>query len=169
MNKTLNKTLMGFAATTVALLFTGTVAFAAGSSSRPAKDTKPGVSEYNSGVNLMKKGKYEKAETKFKAALKKNPNMAEAHNNLGYSLRKQGPQNFDEALSHYNDAIRLKSNLAEAYMYRGVLYMLMGNEDKALADHRKLTKLDRRLADALQAAIASGEEPAGLDGLARKW
>jgi len=50
-----------------------------------------------------------------------------------------------------------------------VLHMLMGNEDKALADHRVLTGLDRKLADALQAAIASGEEPEGLDGLAKKW
>ena len=164
----MNKILIGLTATAVALVFSGTV-FAAGSSPKPKSDRRPGVSEYNSGVKLMQKGKYEKAQKKFEAALKKNPNMAEAHNNLGYSLRKQGPQNFDEALSHYNDAIRLKSNLAEAYMYRGVLYMLMGNEEAALQDHKKLTKLDRRLADALQAAIASGEEPPGLDGLAKKW
>jgi len=165
----MNKILTGLTATAVAFLFLGTQAFAAGSSPKPKKDSRPGVSEYNSGVKLMQKGKYEKAEKKFKAALKKNPNMAEAHNNLGYSLRKQGSQNFSEALNHYNDAIRLKSNLAEAYMYRGVLYMLMGNEEEALQDHKKLTKLDRRLADALQAAIASGEEPPGLDGLAKKW
>jgi len=165
----MNKMLMGLTATAVALLFFGTHVFAAGSSPKPKRDTRPGVSEYNDGVKLMQRGKYEKAEKRFKAALKKNPNMAEAYNNLGYSMRKQGPQNYDEALSNYNRAIQIKSNLAEAYMYRGVLYMLMGNEDKALADHRKLTQLDRKLADALQAAIASGEEPDGLDGLAGKW
>ena len=153
----------------VALAFSGSVALAAGSSSRPAKDTRPGVSQYNSGVKLMKKGQYQKAQEKFQAALAKNPNMAEAYNNLGYSLRKQGPENFDEALRHYNRAIELNVNFAEAYMYRGVLYMLMGNEDKALEDHRTLTRLDRKLADALQAAIASGEEPDGLEGLARSW
>jgi hypothetical protein len=49
------------------------------------------------------------------------------------------------------------------------LHMLMGNEDKALEDHRTLTKLNRKLADALQAAIASGEEPDGLEGLAKSW
>ena len=153
----------------VALLFLAAEVFAAGSSSAPAQDTRPGVSQYNSGVKLMQKGKYEKAAKKFEAALKKNPTMAEAHNNLGYSLRKQGTENFDRALSHYNRAIELKSDLAEAYMYRGVLHALMGNEAKALEDHGKLTRLDRRLADALQAAIASGEEPEGLDGLAKKW
>jgi hypothetical protein len=54
-------------------------------------------------------------------------------------------------------------------MYRGVLHALMGNEDKALEDHRKLTDLDRELANALQATIASGEEPEGLTGLVKTW
>ena len=144
-------------------------AFAAGSSSKPVSDTRPGVVDYNDGVKLMKQAKYDRAEKKFAAALKKNPEMAEAHNNLGYSLRKQGTNNYDKALSHYNQAIELKPDLAEAYMYRGVLFMLMGQEAKALEDHRQLTRLDRDLADALQAAIASGEEPDGLDGLAKSW
>jgi tetratricopeptide (TPR) repeat protein len=153
----------------VALAFSGSVALAAGSSSRPAKDSRPGVAQYNSGVELMKRGKYQEAQAKFESALERNPDMAEAHNNLGYSLRKQGSENYDEALSHYDRAIELDRKLAEAYMYRGVLHMLMGNEDKALADHRALARLDRDLADALQAAIASGEEPDGLEGLARSW
>lgn len=161
--------LTGLIATSVALLFFGAEAFAAGSSSAPAKDTRPGVSHYNAGVKLMKQGKYEKAAAKFEAALNKNPKMAEAHNNMGYSLRKQGARYFERALSHYNRAIELKSKLAEAYMYRGVLHALMGNEGKALEDHAKLTRLDRRLADALQASIASGEEPDGLDGLIKTW
>lgn len=156
-------------ATIVAWLFFATAAYSAGSSSRPTSDSRPGVSQYNSGVKLMQKGKYAKAQKKFEAALKKNPNMADAYNNLGYSLRKQGPANFDKALRNYNRAIELDSQLAEAYMYRGVLHMLIGNEAKALEDHKSLTKLNRQLADALQAAIASGEEPDDLDGLAKKW
>ncbi len=150
-------------------LFLGTGALAAGSSPKPADETSPGIEPYNSGVRLMKQGKYEKAAKKFEAALKKKPNLAEAHNNLGYALRKQGPQNFDRALSHYNQAITLNSKLVEAYMYRGVLHALMGNEAKALEDHQKLSQLDRGLADALQAAIASGEEPDDLNGLINTW
>lgn len=165
----MKKILTGILATSAVLLFLGAEAFAAGSSSAPSRDTRPGVSQYNSGVKLMKKGKYEKAAQKFEAALEKNPNLAEAHNNLGYSLRMQGTANYERALSHYNRAIGLKSNLAEAYMYRGVLHALMGNEAKALEDHSKLTGLNRGLADKLQAAIASGEEPDGLDGLAKTW
>ena len=156
-------------ASLVVMLAFGGHAFGAGSSSKPASDSRPGVSDYNAGVKLMKQGKYDRAERKFSAAVKKNPKMAEAYNNLGYSIRKQGDQNYKEALSHYNKAIELKPDLAEAYMYRGVLYMLMDQESKALEDHRQLTNLDRNLADALQAAIASGEEPDGLDGLAKSW
>ena len=161
--------LIRIATTALALVFSGTVALAAGSSPMPAKDTRPGVAEYNAGVKLMKAGKYEKAQSKFEAALAKNPNMAEAHNNLGYSLRKQGPQNYEKALGQYDRAIELNDKLAEAYMYRGVLYVLMGNESKALQDHRVLTGLNRKLADELQATIASKEEPQGLDGLAKSW
>ena len=165
----MNPILIRITTTVVALTFSGTLAFAAGSSPKPAEDKRPGVSQYNSGVKLMKQGKYKKAQAKFESALAKSPNMAEAHNNLGYALRKQGSSNYNEALSHYDRAIELNANLAEAYMYRGVLHMLMGNEVKALEDHRTLTGLDRKLADALQAAIASGEEPDGLEGLAKTW
>ena len=165
----MRKILMRITIAFVVLAFSGTAALAAGSSSRSTRDTRPGVAQYNSGVKYMKKGKYEKAQAKFEAALAKNPNMADAHNNLGYSLRKQGPENYQEALRQYDRAIELNPKLAEAYMYRGVLHMLMGNEDKALEDHRTLTRLDRKLADALQAAIASSEEPDGLEGLAKKW
>jgi tetratricopeptide (TPR) repeat protein len=161
--------LIRVAATVVALLYFAAPAFAAGSSSKPATDRRPGVAEYNAGVKLMKQGRYADAQAKFEAALSKNPRMAEAYNNLGYSLRKQGSANYQVALSHYNRAIELDPQLAEAYMYRGVLHMLMGNEAQALEDHRALTSMNRDLADALQAAIASGEEPEGLEGLAKSW
>ena len=155
--------------TFLTLMFFTSAAFAAGSSSKPASDSRPGVAEYNAGVQLMQKEKFAAAQSKFEAALAKNPDMAEAHNNLGYSLRKQGSANYAAALEQYDRAIELKGDLAEAYMYRGVLHMLMGNEAKALEDHRALAGMNRELADALQAAIASGEEPDGLEGLAKAW
>jgi tetratricopeptide (TPR) repeat protein len=151
----------------LALAFAAAPAQAAGSESK--KDDKPGVADYNSGVKMMKKGKYADAQKQFEAALAENEGFAEAHNNLAFSLRKQGVGNYDEALEHYNRAIELNPELAEAYMYRGVLHSLMGDEAKALADHAKLVELNRKLADALQAAIASGEEPEGLEGLAKTW
>jgi tetratricopeptide (TPR) repeat protein len=137
--------------------------------SKSSKEQKPGVEDYNKGVKLMKKGEYAEAQKRFLAALEENPAFAEAHNNLAFSLRKQGKENWESALEHYNKAIELKPTLAEAYMYRGVLYSLMGDEENALADHAKLLDMNRKLAKELQAVIASGEEPEGLEGLAKTW
>ena len=44
-------------------------------------------------------------------------------------------------------ARELEAELAEDYMYHGVLHSLMGDEAEALADHAKLVELDRKLAD----------------------
>jgi tetratricopeptide (TPR) repeat protein len=137
--------------------------------SQPEAPPPPGVEAYNQGVRLMKKEKFPEAQAKFEEALAANPELAEAHNNLGYSLRKQGTEHYAEALEHYNQAIAMKPKLAEAYMYRGVLHMLMGHEDLALADHKSLTGMNRKLADELEKAIASKEEPTGLGGLAKAW
>ena len=158
----------------LSLVLVPVAVLASGSEEKPAPSVPetpqpPGVEAYNQGVRLMKKEKFPEAQAKFAEALAANGQLAEAHNNLGYSLRKQGKEHYAEALEHYNQAIALAPKLAEAYMYRGVLHMLMGHEDLALADHKSLTGLNHKLADALEKAIASGEEPEGLGGLAKAW
>ena len=70
----------------------------------------------------MHANKFAEAQVKFQQALSENPKFAEANNNLAFSLRKQGPQNYSQALEHYNKAIQLKPNLAEAYEYRAVCF-----------------------------------------------
>jgi len=72
------------------------------------------VQVYNQGIQLMHAKKFAEAQVKFQQALSENPDFAEAHNNLAYSLRKQGPQNYAKALEHYDKAIQLRPNLAEA-------------------------------------------------------
>src|SRR4029077_19743841 len=124
---------------------------------------------YNQGVDLMQKGSFAKAQARFEEALAVKEDFAEAHNNLGYSLRKQGAAHYDEALRHYDRAIELNPQLAAAYEYRGVLHVLRGEEDAAKADLAKLTGLDRKMADELLQVIASREEPKGDNGLAAKW
>ena len=124
---------------------------------------------YNQGVDQMRKGNFAKAQARFEEALALKEDFAEAHNNLGYSLRKQGKQHYDEALRHYDRAIELDPKLAAAYEYRGVLHVLRGEEEAAKADLAKLTELDRKMADELLQVIASHEEPKGDLGLAAKW
>lgn len=150
------------------MMLTASLAMAAGSKKEEAPKT-TAEDIYNEGVDLMHAGDFGAAAKKFKKALKEKSDWAEAHNNLAYSLRKQGADNFDAALKHYNKAIALKADLAQAYHYRGVLHALQGNGDEAKADHAKLLELDVELADELRQVIASGEEPEGMTGATGKW
>jgi len=132
-------------------------AMGAGSSS-VAPSVEKDIKYYNKGVELMLDKKFARAEKQFRKSLKQNESFAEAHNNLAYTLRKQGAAYFDEALKHYNRAIQLNPALPEPFMYRGVLHVQMGNRDLALADHQTLLAMNPGLADELEYVISNGRE-----------
>lgn len=90
------------------------------------------VTAYNAGVKLMVERRYAAAQQKFEEALAADERLAEAHSNLAFSLRMQGPVNRERALRHYDRALELKPRLAQAYMYRGVLFTQMGDLARAL-------------------------------------
>src|SRR6516162_6190487 len=113
---------------------------------------------YNQGVDLMRGKNFAAAQTKFEQAIRQKPDFAEAHNNLGFTLRQQGPQNYSKALQHYNEAIRLKPNMAETYEYRGVLFAKMGRKAEAERDLVTLKKLNPKLAGELQEFLKTGKE-----------
>jgi tetratricopeptide (TPR) repeat protein len=50
--------------------------------------------------------------THFQAALQVEPNHAEAHNNLATVL--MALKRYEEAISHYSDAVRLRPDYKEA-------------------------------------------------------
>lgn len=160
-----NRAILFVLAALLSCTLIASAAFAAGSKSvdtpKDAADT-----EFNEGVELLERGKYDKAAKHFRKALDAKEDFAEAHNNLAYSLRKQGAEHYDEAKDHYDRAIALDPNLAQAYHYRGVLHALAGDEASAKDDHAMLLELDRDLADELMQVIASGEEPSGDGGVA---
>ncbi|MEM8993722.1 MAG: tetratricopeptide repeat protein [Acidobacteriota bacterium] len=158
-------TRISLVATVVALL-AGPL-LAAGS---PKKEvpTNPAETWFNAGVELMKRGDWSGAVEKLGQAVTLKEDYAEAHSNLGFALRRQGARHYDNALAHYDRAIELDPELAEAYHYRGVLHALAGDEAAAKADHGALVDLDRELADELMEVIASGEEPGGRDGVVWK-
>ena len=128
----------------------------------------PAIVPYNQGIDLMLAKQYPAAEQKFEQAIKVRPQFAEAHNNLAYTLRKQGPEHYQEALKQYDTAIRLNPNLAEAYMYRGILYAQTNRKVDAQADWVKLQKLNPKLAKELEEVIATGKEEDRVYGLAKK-
>lgn len=123
------------------------------------------VRAYNEGVTLMRDKHYAAAQEQFEQALALDETQAEAHNNLAFSLRMQGMHHFERALHHYNRALELKPDLAQAYMYRGVLFTSMGDYASARADHAKLLVLDQELAVKLERVIAGGrDDDGGLAG-----
>lgn len=127
--------------------------------SMPGGSPKTESEIYNQGVDLMKELKFKRAEKKFRKAIEKDEEFAEAHNNLAYCLRKQGEKNYDEAMKHYNKAIALKPKAPEPYMYRGVLFVQMGNTRQALNDHKKLLDLKANdLAKELKNVITNKKE-----------
>jgi tetratricopeptide (TPR) repeat protein len=124
------------------------------------------VTAYNAGVKLLLDKRYGDAQRKFEEALAADEQLAEAHNNLAFSLRMQSAANRDRALKHYDRALHLKPGLAQAYMYRGVLFTQMGDLARARADHAQLLKLDRALATKLERVIAGAgrDETDGVAG-----
>jgi Flp pilus assembly protein TadD len=131
------------------------------STAKPAK-TVDAAAIYNQGVALMHEKRYSEAVADFQKAVQAKPDFAEAHNNLAYCLRQQGPANFHEALAHYDKAIQLKPDLAEAYEYRGVLFVKMNRKNDAEKDLAKLQQLNPKLASKLEYAMKhNGQEVAG--------
>lgn len=127
------------------------------------------VATYNDGVRLLLEKRHADAQARFEAALALDERLAEAHNNLAFSLRMQGPQNAARALRHYDRALELKPDLAVAYMYRGVLFAQMGDLKRAAADHERLLKLDRNLAVQLEAAISGRASAEARGGIAAQY
>ena len=178
LRKGIMKSIVSFSAVLVASRFIGFVAvmglaalpaLGAGSAKQPVrKDGDPSITVYNQGVELMLAKQFAGAQAKFEQAVKENPRFAEAHNNLGYTLRKQGAANYQKSLEHYNTAIALKPSLAEAYMYRGVLYAEMGRKVEAQADLVTLQKLNPQLAKELAEVIRTGKEEDQFYGLSSK-
>jgi tetratricopeptide (TPR) repeat protein len=126
------------------------------------------VTAYNEGVKLMVDRRYAAAQQKFEDALAADERLAEAHNNLAFSLRMQGAHNRERALRHYDRALQLKPDLARAYMYRAVLFTQMGDLARARADHARLRALDPQLAARLE-RIMAGHGRDESDGLAPQY
>jgi len=125
------------------------------------------VSAYNDGVKLMLDKRYRDAQARFELALAGDEKLAEAHNNLAYSLRAQGSGNNERALKHYNRALELNPKLAQALMYRGVLLHQIGETARARADYDRLLTLDKELAARLD-AVLKGAMRDEYYGLARQ-
>jgi tetratricopeptide (TPR) repeat protein len=81
---------------------TGTGTAGGGSTGGPDSNTvqrgiRPAIILYRQGIGLMHAKKFAEAQAKFEQAIAENPNFAESHNYLGYSLQMEGPQHYSVA------------------------------------------------------------------------
>lgn len=127
------------------------------------------VRVYNDGVALLLAAKFAQAQALFEAALALDEGIAEAHNNLAYALRMQGRHNFAASLAHYNRAVELKPDLAQAYNYRGVLFVRQGDLVRARQDLERLRRLDPKLAADLERVIEGAGDGAERGGIAAQY
>ncbi len=120
---------------------------------------------YNDGVKRMLEKRYPEAQRRFEEALALEERIAEAHNNLAFSLRMQGLQHAERALRHYARALELDPRLAQAYLYRGTLYAQLGDTARAQEDLGALRQIDAALAAKLERTLARAGARDERDGL----
>ncbi len=111
--------------------------------------------DYAAGRAALKAGEFVAALSRYQAALKRFPDAADLHNELGFTHRKL--RRMDKAFEHYKRALALKPEHRGAHEYIGEAYLLVGDvasAEKHLAALRAICLLPcDELAD-LQKAIA---------------
>ena len=106
---------------------------------------------YRATSDAKAKREYKKAVGEFKKAINLQPDMAEAHNNLGYCYRKLG--SLDESLKHYHRALKIDSTFEQAREYLGETYLAMDSLLLATSQYDWLIENKSVYADTLAESI----------------
>ena len=85
--------------------------------------------DYGAGRTALKAGDPATALRRFQAALKRYPDAADLHNELGYAHRKL--RQMDKAFLHYKRALALKPEHRGAHEYIGEAYLMVGDVSSA--------------------------------------
>jgi tetratricopeptide (TPR) repeat protein len=91
-------------------------------------------------------GYWRNSASLFSHALQITKDNYLAHNSLGTELFKKGK--IEEAMYHYNEAIRLNPNATDFYNNRGIFYFALGQPQSAVEDYNKAVSLNPKYADA---------------------
>jgi|GEM_PF-2583064 len=90
--------------------------------------------------------RYEEAEKEYGEAIKINPNLAEAHNNLGLLL--DDLNRYEEAEKEYREAIRINPNYAYAHYNLGILLKNLNRYEEAEKEYREAIRINPNYANA---------------------
>ncbi|WP_375787873.1 tetratricopeptide repeat protein [Bradyrhizobium sp. Pha-3] len=98
------------------------------------------------GLISAQTGRSQRGADLIRRAIRLNGNVADAHNNLGNTLRDL--RRLDEALASFDRATALKPNLAPALYNRGLTLAELGRHEEALASYDRVIALVADHADA---------------------
>jgi tetratricopeptide (TPR) repeat protein len=111
--------------------------------------------DYAAGRAALQAGDSATALRRYQAALKRFPDAADVHNELGFTHRKLGQM--DKAFEHYKRALTLKPEHRGAHEYIGEAYLMVGDlpgAEKHLAALRSICLLPCDELKGLEKAIA---------------
>jgi tetratricopeptide (TPR) repeat protein len=91
-------------------------------------------------------GYWKDSEALFRHTLEVTQKNVVAHNDLGNALVKNGQ--IDEAMGHYQEALRLKPDYAEAFYNLGVAFDQRGQVGEAIRRYQEAIRLKPEYADA---------------------
>ena len=109
-------------------------------------------SDYDTGFELMKAGRFLQAIEAFEKAVVADPTHAMAYTNMAYSFRRMGQH--ERAIELYEKALELQPDLAEAHEYMGEALLTIGKVAEAKSHLAILEGLDANLAEELRDKIA---------------
>ena len=92
------------------------------------------------GIGAFQLGDPSLAEHFIRSALAVNPDVAEAHSNLGNALKEQ--QRFDEALGSYDAALALQAGDSDTYYNRGIVLQALRRQEEALDSYDRALALN---------------------------
>jgi len=102
----------------------------------------------NKGVSLDNLGLYDEAIREYKEALRINPELAEAHLNLGIALKAK--EDMEGAIREFREALKINPRYAEVHNILGVtLYLYTrGDMEGAIEEFREALRINPELAEA---------------------
>jgi Flp pilus assembly protein TadD len=95
--------------------------------------------DYGDGEKAVKDARYNEAVALFTKVVQREPDNANAHNYLGFSLRKLG--DFDKAQAHYRTALQLEPNHKQALEYYGELFLQIKDLPRAEEQLARLARV----------------------------
>ena len=117
--------------------------------------------DFSAGMNALKSGDAGAALPRLQSALRRFPEAAELHNELGFAHRKL--RQMDKAFEHYKRALAIDPRHRGAHEYIGEAYLMVGDvasAEKHLAALRSICLLPCDEMLDLQKAIAAHRDQA---------